>query len=276
MNQVQKKTSRKSFLKAIGVGAVATCTSSVFKPLRAERNFPPQKGKNRYVFVVDVRKCIGCDACVAACKAENNTPLGVFNTWVEKWEIGYTDSATGETKVKVLNVPKLCNHCENPPCVKVCPVHATFRDEKDGLVLQRDDRCIGCRLCAQACPYGVRYIDPIKMVMNKCSWCDHRTRNGLKPACVDVCPTDARLFGDIANSNDPIWELLKENSIQVLKPEEGAKPRVFYIGLENIEGIHIGSGSKTVHPGEVWTDTADGKVYTYNVRMQHNKYKKEK
>ena len=85
----------------------------MFESARTERTYPAQKGKNRFVFVVDVRKCIGCDACVAACKAERNTPLGVFNTWVEKWEIGYTDPNTGETKVKVLNVPKLCNHCGN-------------------------------------------------------------------------------------------------------------------------------------------------------------------
>ncbi|WPM31331.1 4Fe-4S dicluster domain-containing protein [Hydrogenobacter sp. T-2] len=274
----EKQASRRGFIKALVVGAAATCGGAVLESARAERNFPEQKGKHRFVFVVDVRKCIGCDACVAACKAERNTPLGVFNTWVEKWEVGYTDPNTGETRVKVLNVPKLCNHCENPPCVKVCPVYATYRDEGDGLVLQRYERCIGCRLCEQACPYGVRYIDPIMMVMNKCSWCDHRTRNGLKPACVDVCPTKARDFGDLSNPNDPIWELIKKNSIQVLKPEEGTKPRVFYIGLEGIEGIYVGTGSSTEnqHPPAVWTDPASGKVYTFNVRMQHNMFRESR
>ena len=258
---------RRSFMKKAIVFTAATATA-----VNAERNFPAQSGNNRFVFGVDVRKCIGCDTCVAACKAERNTPLGVFNTWVEKQEVGVSDPVTGETDVKVLNMPKLCNHCESPACVKVCPVHATYRDEKDGLVLQRDERCIGCRLCVQSCPYGVRYIDPMSNVMNKCTWCDHRTRNGLKPACVDVCPTDARVFGDLANPEDPIGDYVKSAGLSVLRAESGTRPRVMYIGAEGIHGNYIGQGGEG-HGFGVRKDKVTGKLHSFNVKMQHRKFR---
>lgn len=256
--------SRRSFLKKTAVATIGATTYA-----NAEINFPPQSGKHRFVFAIDTRKCIGCDACVAACKAERNTPLGVFNTWVEKHESGVANTATKETDVKLLHLPKLCNHCESPACVKVCPVHATYRDEKDGLVLQRDDRCIGCRLCEQSCPYGVRYIDPMSNVMNKCTWCEHRTRNGLKPACVDVCPTDARTFGDLADQNDPIAEFLDKNALGVLKQEEGTRPRVMYAGLDTIHGDYIGEGSEG-HGFGIRKDSTTGELHSFDVRMQNN------
>lgn len=261
------ENSRRAFMKKALVFTAATATVA-----NAERNFPAQSGEHRFVYGVDVRKCIGCDACVAACKAERNTPLGVFNTWVEKHEIGVTDPITGETQVKVLNIPKLCNHCESPACVKVCPVHATFRDEGDGLVLQNDDRCIGCRLCEQSCPYGVRYINPMSQVMDKCTWCDHRTRNGLKPACVDVCPTNARVFGDLANPNDPINDFINQNGLSVLKPELGTRPRVMYAGLETLHGNYIGDGGEH-HGMGIQKDNVTGKLHSFNVKMQHHNFR---
>lgn len=260
---------RRAFLKAAAVIGMGSLTAA-----HAERTFSAQTGHQRFVFGVDVRKCVGCDACVAACKAERNTPLGVFNTWVEKVEVGNTNPSTEHTHVKVLNIPKLCNHCENPACVKVCPVHATYKDESNGLVLQRDDRCIGCRLCEQSCPYGVRYIDPMSMVMNKCTWCDHRTTNGLKPACVDVCPTDARVFGDSADENDPIHKFLNQNGLSVLKAGEGTKPRVLYVGLEESNVDYVGEGSAVHHEvNTVKIDAVTKNHHTYGVKMQHNKFR---
>ncbi len=205
-----------------------------------------------YVFVVDAGKCIGCGRCVAACKIENDVPPAFFRTWVER----YVWLESGEVKVESPNgglsferlddenvvksyfVPKLCNHCENPPCVQVCPVGATYKTP-DGVVLVDEKYCIGCRYCIQACPYGARYLYPPdgkvvsrRNTADKCTWCYHRITKGLKPACVEVCPTKARQFGDLKDPDDPIHELLKKR-VAVLKPEQGTKLKVFYIGIDS-------------------------------------------
>ena len=212
------------------------------------KSLPLEWGKHLYVFVVDVRKCIGCGRCVVACKIENDVPEGYYRTWVERyaWKNGKVevDSPGGGTKFGVKQaeksyfVPKLCNHCERPPCVQVCPVGATYKTP-DGVVLVDENYCIGCRYCIQACPYGARYLYPPdgprvsrRNTADKCTWCYHRIRRGLKPVCVEVCPTGARNFGDLMDPNDPIHELLKER-VAVLKPEQGTKPKVFYIGIDS-------------------------------------------
>ncbi|WP_456478311.1 4Fe-4S dicluster domain-containing protein [Geoglobus ahangari] len=209
-----------------------------------------------YIFVVDVRKCIGCGRCVRACKIENDVPLKpyYFRTWVERyvWLKGEkdlkVDSPNGgfdgfpniyseDEVAKSYFVPKLCNHCEDPPCVQVCPVGATYRTP-DGVVLVDEKYCIGCRYCIQACPYGARYLYPRdgpresrRNTADKCTWCYHRITKGYKPACVMACPTGARMFG--REDDERILRVLEENSVSVLKPEQGTKPRVFYIGIDS-------------------------------------------
>jgi len=155
---------------------------------------------------------------------------------------GTTTSEAGNDEnavVKAFFVPKLCNQCDNPPCVQVCPVGATYKT-KDGITLVDQKKCIGCRYCIQACPYGARYLVPggdrkpmgQAHVADKCTWCYHRITRGLKPACVEACPVGARQFGDLKREGDPIIPLLKENRVDALKPDLGTRPKVKYIGLD--------------------------------------------
>jgi len=203
-----------------------------------------------YGMGIDINKCIGCGRCVQACTIENDVPEEpIFtNTWVERYII----KADGEVLVdspnagmegfpsaeheaggiwKTFFVPKLCNHCEAAPCVQVCPVGATFTTE-DGVVLVDEDYCLGCRYCIQACPYGARYLHPEKHVAGKCTFCYHRLVDGLVPACVEVCPTGARIFGELGRRPTPLDEFRRFNTIQVLKPHLNTKPKVFYANLD--------------------------------------------
>ena len=125
----------------------------------------------------------------------------------------------------------MCNHCQQPSCVQVCPVGATFRTP-DGVVLVDKEYCIGCRYCVQACPYGARYLNPETRTADKCTWCYHRITKGLKPACVEACPVGARVFGDLNDPKSDINEFLAENRVQVLKPWTGNKPNCYYVGID--------------------------------------------
>ncbi len=136
-------------------------------------------------------------------------------------------------------VPRLCMQCDNPPCVAVCPVQATFRTE-DGVVLVDQDRCVGCGYCVVACPYGARYLVPgggltprgSSGVADKCTWCYHRITRGLMPACVEVCPVEARVFGDRNDPASRVSLLLREQPTEVIRPDLGTQPQVYYIGLD--------------------------------------------
>ncbi len=205
-------------------------------------------------FVVDITKCIGCGKCIKACKLENDVPMEPeFNrTWIERYVITtneeiFVDSPDGgingftakhiNLKYQSLDisksffVPKLCNQCEEPPCVRVCPVGATYTT-KEGVVLVNRNACIGCRYCIQACPYGARYFDPRLKVVDKCTWCYHRITQGLAPVCVEVCPVGARSFGDIRDTDSKVRQLFENETMGVLKPEIGCDPKVYYVGLE--------------------------------------------
>ena len=179
----------------------------------------------RYGFVIDLRKCIGCHTCSVACKRENTVPLGVWRSWVKQVEKG------SYPYIRKSFLPLLCNNCENPICVTVCPVKASYR-RKDGIVLVDPHRCIGCRYCMAVCPYDARYVNPRVNIVEKCYWCEHLIDQGMKPACVDACPTQARIFGDINDHNNEVVKLLATNPVQVIKPEMGTYPKVFYIGAD--------------------------------------------
>jgi Fe-S-cluster-containing dehydrogenase component len=143
----------------------------------------------------------------------------------------FSNRYRNEKVTKSFFVPKLCNHCENPACVQVCPVGATYKTP-DGVVLIDEKYCIGCRYCVQACPYGARYFNEETQTTDKCTWCYHRITKGLKPACVDVCPVQARVFGDLNDPASDISLFIRSHQISVLKPWTGNGPHVFYNGID--------------------------------------------
>jgi len=175
-----------------------------------------------YGFVIDNRKCIGCHACSTACKSENEVPLGVYRTWVKYVETGAYPDVRRHFQVT------RCNHCANPPCVRICPVTAMYQ-RADGIVEFDSRVCIGCKACMQACPYDAIYIDPESHTAAKCHYCSHRVELGLEPACVVVCPEHAIIAGDMDDPNSEISRILATQKVTVRKPEQGTAPKLFYI-----------------------------------------------
>ncbi len=195
---------------------------------------------------VDVGRCVGCHTCAMACKMQNNVPMGMLWNRILTEGGENLDSASGEFPNLTKSWrPVACQHCENAPCVKVCPVGATYKAE-DGRVLINYDRCIGCRYCMAACPYNARVFNwqkAVRMpdfnygdalarplgVAEKCSMCKERTDVGLEPMCVVVCPAKARKFGDLDDPNSEVSKAIREKASSRLLEELGTKPQVYYL-----------------------------------------------
>lgn len=176
----------------------------------------------RYVMVIDQSRCVACMACVVACKRENNVPMEHFRTRVVEMVRGEFPRLRSEMR------SELCNHCDHPPCVSICPTGASHK-EKDGTVQIDRRKCVGCKACIAACPYDVRYIHPEHGWADKCSFCQDRLKEGKEPACVATCIGRSRMFGDLDDPDSEVSHILRENSWRVLKPEVGTQPHVYYI-----------------------------------------------
>jgi Fe-S-cluster-containing dehydrogenase component/formate-dependent nitrite reductase membrane component NrfD len=200
----------------------------------------------RYGFLIDQDTCIGCHACTVACKAEHSVPLGVNRTWVKYIEKGeFPDSR------RLYSVMR-CNHCEDAPCVKVCPTGALFHRD-NGIVDFDTSNCIGCKSCMNACPYDAIYIDPEEHTAQKCNFCAHRVELGLEPSCVVVCPTQSIVAGDLDDPTSRISRLVARAEVQVRSPEQHTNPKLFYKGAD--QASLDPTRSRIAGDGLIWADT---------------------
>ncbi len=184
--------------------------------------------KPHYVMVIRQNHCVDCEKCKEACVKTNHVPdYGYRTTILEKL------AEDEEGKKFPVFMPVLCNHCLNPPCVRVCPTKATTKDPKTGIVVMHDHKCIGCKTCMAACPYNARYFNEEKRAIDKCNFCwDTRLSKGEKlTACAAACPAHVRVFGDFSDHDSEVWKLVHQpdKAVWVLRPETGAKPCIFYM-----------------------------------------------
>ncbi len=229
---------RRKFLQ-FGLAVTGVFLSGTFLTLTSVKNVKgmgadvvPKAGQfpysPHYTMVLREHLCIDCERCKEACVQTNAVPeYGSRTTILEK------QRDIGSGKKERTFMPILCNHCNRPPCVRVCPTTATFKDEKTGIVLMNYDRCIGCKTCMTACPYDARYFKEEVRAVDKCNFCwDTRLTKGMtEPACSEVCPTYTRVFGDLTDPSSRVFELIhtRDKLVWVLRPETGAMPNVFYV-----------------------------------------------
>jgi [DsrC]-trisulfide reductase subunit O len=250
---------RREFIRIAGLTTALGLTGKAGWEAFAEGELPqesPLEGE-RWAMVIDIKKCLEqgeCDDCIAACHVAHNVPAienekhEVKWIWKEPFEEAFPGQKSDYLQEGLKHAPVLllCNHCENPPCTKVCPTQATWKREKDGIVMMDWHRCIGCRYCMAACPYGSRsfnWIDPresietvdpvyptrCKGVVEKCTFCDDRLSRGQLPSCVEACKSKALAFGDLGNEESEVRELLRSRYAIRRKVALGTNPEVYYL-----------------------------------------------
>ncbi len=200
----------------------------------------------RLGFLLDSDSCIGCHACTVACKSEHDVPIGVNRTWVKYIETGEFPNVSRHFSVM------RCNHCDDAPCITICPTGALFR-AANGVVDFDDGDCIGCKGCMNACPYDAIYINPATNTANKCNFCNHRVEQGLEPSCVVVCPTHAIKVADLDDPNDAVTGIIARSDTAVRAPEQRTRPKVFYRGADqaSLDPLRTAIAAD----GMIWADT---------------------
>lgn len=182
-------------------------------------------------FVIDLKRCIGCDTCVIACKVENDVETGRFRLKVLD---SHRDPIFEKPQGVYPNLsqhwlPTMCHHCVDAPCVSACPTNTLWRREEDGLVMLDQDKCIGCMRCGEECPYDALSFNGDDGKADKCTACAHRVEDNLPPSCQIVCPTRAIHFGDIHDASSKVATLLATREHKVLAESSGAKPQIYYL-----------------------------------------------
>jgi len=224
---------RREFLKiglvVTGVFAGGTIVSAVSA---AEKVFPQDSYAEKYPYkphysmVIRVDRCIGCRRCVSACQSTNSVPDYGWRTLVMEREV------QSAIRQKREFIPVLCNQCNNPPCVRACPVKATYKHKQNGIVMMNNKKCIGCKICMAACPYDARYYNEEKGAIDKCDFCfeTRLSRGEKRTACSVACPADVRVFGDLSNPQDRVYQMIHQmqKPVWVLRKETDAKPNIFY------------------------------------------------
>jgi Fe-S-cluster-containing dehydrogenase component len=265
---------RRGFLKIAGAAVLGGAAVPAVAALARAGHEDKAKGPERKLaMVIDLRACLrkqGCRDCITACHRAHNVPdlarpeLGLDELtvrkreikwiWKERFERAFPDDENPylEEGLREKDVLVFCNHCENPPCVRVCPTKATWKRKSDGVVMMDMHRCIGCRYCVVACPYGSRsfnWRDPkpvlemshamnlsyphrSKGVVEKCTFCEERVGEGLQPACVEACPARAMTFGDVEDPGSPVRQLLRSRYAIRRKPGLGTGPQIYYLVSE--------------------------------------------
>ncbi len=231
VSELERRTFLKMGLMITGVlagGQILSVVSKVDEVFATTSNFVEKYPyKPHYSMVIREGLCIDCERCVAACKKTNNVADYGFRTRIlEK----ITPDAIGRKRGFI---PILCNHCNDAPCVRACPTHATYKDPNNGIVRMDPKKCIGCKTCMLACPYDARFFDEERHAIDKCDFCyETRLSKGEKlTACAAACPTGARIFGDISDPDNVVYQMVHqiERYVWVLRPDVGTEPNVFYM-----------------------------------------------
>jgi protein NrfC len=208
-------------------GSILSAVSNINKVFASHEEMAEKYPyKPHYGMVLRQGRCIDCERCVAACTKTNEVPEYGYRTRILQHD------APDAIGMKKEFIPVLCNQCNNPPCVRACPTKATWKDEKNGIVMMTYHKCIGCKTCVEACPYNARYFNEERGAIDKCNFCyDTRLSKGEKlTACAAACPADVRIFGDFSDPQSRVYHLVHqlEHPVWVLRPEVGAAPNVFY------------------------------------------------